>query len=66
MEIVKNESNLMDMDTAAAYLNIQKSTLYQLCMRRQIPCAKIGRLNRFRKKDLDSWIEARIQSVSKS
>lgn len=63
MEIVKNNSNLMNMNTAAAYLNIQKSTLYQFCMRRQIPCAKIGRLNRFRKQDLDQWIESKLQGV---
>lgn len=63
MELIKND-NLMDMDTAAAYLNIQKSTLYQFCMRRQIPRVKIGRLNRFRKPDLDQWVEARLQGVS--
>ncbi|MBF8277789.1 MAG: Helix-turn-helix domain protein [Candidatus Brocadiaceae bacterium] len=64
MEIVKNDSNLMDMDAAAAFLNIQKSTLYQLCMRRQIPCVKIGKLNRFRRQDLDQWIADRLQAVS--
>lgn len=64
MENVKNDSNLMDMDAAAAYLHIQKSTLYQFCMRRQIPCAKIGKLNRFRRSDLDAWVEARLQGVS--
>lgn len=64
MEIVKNDSNLMDMDAAAAYLNIQKSTLYGMCMRRQILFAKIGKLNRFRRSDLDKWIEARLQGVN--
>lgn len=63
MEIVEN-NRLLNMDEASDYLNIQKSTLYQLCMRHQIPCAKIGKLNRFRKKDLDSWIETRLQGVS--
>lgn len=63
MELVKNNSNLFDMGTAAAYLNIQKSTLYQFCMRRQIPCVKIGTLNRFRQQDLDKWIESKIQGV---
>ncbi|MBF8278359.1 MAG: 17 protein [Candidatus Brocadiaceae bacterium] len=64
MEIVKNNSNLMDMDAAAAYLNIQKSTLYSLCMKKHIIFAKIGKLNRFRKLDLDKWIEARLQGVN--
>lgn len=63
MELVKNDNNLMDMTTAAAYLNIQKSTLYGLCMRKHIIFAKIGRLNRFRLQDLNKWIESKIQGV---
>ncbi len=58
MEIV---SNLMDMDEAAAYLHIQKSTLYGMCMRRKISCVKIGKLNRFRRQDLDKWIIDRLR-----
>lgn len=62
MEIIKNY-NLMDMDVAAAYLNIQKSTLYQMVMRRQIKVIKMGRLNRFRKCDLDAFIESHTQEA---
>lgn len=64
MELVKNDSTLMNMDEASAYLNIRKSTLYQFCMRRQIPCVKLGRLTRFRKQDLVLWVENRLQGVS--
>ncbi|MGR3309276.1 MAG: helix-turn-helix domain-containing protein [Candidatus Brocadiales bacterium] len=58
MEIVKN--GLLDMEEAALYLNIKKSTLYQMSMRHQIPVVKIGRLNRFRKVDLDAFINSNI------
>lgn len=54
-------NGLMDMDQAASYLNVQKSTLYGLCMRKVIPVVKIGKLNRFRIQDLNRWIEAHIQ-----
>ena len=64
-KLIEIPSGLMDMDAAAAYLNIQKSTLYGMCMRRHIIFAKIGKLNRFRKQDLDKWIEARLQGVNK-
>ncbi len=58
MEIIRNNGNgLMDVQTASEYLGIKKSTLYQMCMRRQIPVVKIGRLNRFKRADLDKFIE---------
>jgi len=52
-----NYENLMDMESAAKYLNIKKSSLYQLTMRKQLDVVKIGRLNRFRKADLDNFID---------
>lgn len=56
------ESNgLLTPQQAADYLGIKLSTIYNLCMKRQIPFCKIGRLNRFRRQDLDKWIEAHIQ-----
>ena len=58
---VEESSGLLDMTQAAKYLNIKTSTLYSLCMRREIPCVKIGKLNRFRLSDLNKWIESHIQ-----
>ena len=55
-----NDEGLMDMDQAAEYLNIKKSSLYQRCMRKQITVVKIGRLNKFRKSDLDDFIEQNV------
>ncbi|MBM4056400.1 MAG: helix-turn-helix domain-containing protein [Planctomycetes bacterium] len=55
-----NEGGLMDMKQAAAYLAIKVSTLYQFCMRREIPVVKIGRLNRFRRQDLDAFINSNV------
>lgn len=57
MELIKSNDNLMDMNEAAALLHIRKSTLYGMVMRRQITYVKIGKLNRFRRQDLDRWIE---------
>ncbi len=62
MEIEKMYKNndsygLMDMESAAKYLCIKKSSLYQICMRKQITIVKIGKLNKFRKSDLDAFID---------
>lgn len=65
MELIKADSNgeLLDMEGASKYLAIKKSTLYQLVMRCQIPVVKIGRLNRFRKADLDAFIESNVKDA---
>jgi excisionase family DNA binding protein len=52
-----NVDGLIDMDTAAKYLGIKKSSLYRISMRKEITKVKIGRLNKFRKNDLDTFID---------
>jgi len=63
LKIVKNDNNLLDMLQTSEYLNIKTSTLYAMCMRREIPVVKIGRLNRFRKSDLDAFISNNMQET---
>ena len=66
MELLKSDNNgLMDMKQASEYLGIKTSTLYQMTMRHQIPVVKIGRLNRFRRTDLDNFISENIVEGSK-
>jgi len=60
---VLDNDRLLNMDEAASLLNIKKSTVYSLVMRREIPVVKIGRLSRFRRQDLDRWIESRLRGV---
>ncbi len=55
-----NNDGLVGMESAAKYLSIKKSSLYQLCMRKQITIVKIGRLNKFRKSDLDNFINQNV------
>ena len=61
MEVEKlyknNGQGLMDMEEASKYLCIKKSSLYQICMRKEITIVKIGKLNKFRKTDLDAFID---------
>ncbi len=60
-----NSEGLVDMESAAKYLSIKKSSLYQLCMRKKIPVVKIGNLNRFRKSDLDDFISQNVVEAEK-
>lgn len=48
---------LLTMNEAAAYLGLQKATLYEWCSERKISYTKIGRLTKFDKRYLDKFIE---------
>ena len=63
LKIIKNDNSLLDMKQASEYLNIRTSTLYSMCMRKQIPVVKIGKLNRFRRCDLDNFISKNTTEV---
>lgn len=55
-----NELRLLNMDEASRFLGIRKSTLYDMTMSKRITFVKVGRLNRFRISDLESYIRTRI------
>ncbi len=63
MEIIKTNGGLLSVEETAQYLGIKKSTVYQMSMRRAIPVVKVGRLVRFRKADLDAFIESNVKSA---
>ena len=48
---------LLTIDEISEYLGIKKSTLYSKVERREIPFYKIGHLIRFRKAEIDAWME---------
>ena len=51
------EMNLWTYKQASEYLGVKQGTLRSWVSRRQIDNVKLGRLVRFRKSDLDRWIE---------
>lgn len=52
------DSPLLTKDEAAAYLNTTPRHVQCLWDRRELPATKVGRLVRFHRDDLDSYIEA--------
>ena len=63
----KMESDgLMRIDQAARYLCIAKPTLYHWVSDRKIPFVKIGRLVRFRRRDLDRFVLQNLRGRQES
>ncbi|QEZ47469.1 helix-turn-helix domain-containing protein [Cupriavidus oxalaticus] len=58
--------DLLTNDEAAAYINVTPRTLevWRCTNRYSLPYLKIGRLVRYRKADLDAWLERRTVHAS--
>ncbi len=63
MPELKIVESLLDMNGAAAVLGLKKSTLYGMCMRKQIVHIKLGKLTRFRPEDIQSYIAKNVVEV---
>lgn len=58
-------SGLLTPEQAAQYLQVKLSTIYNWSMRKVLPTCKLGRLNRYRKIDLDNFISKNITEIQK-
>jgi excisionase family DNA binding protein len=50
---------LMSVRDLAEYLNVNISTVYQWSQRGQIPAMKVGNLWRYRRSDIEEWLNGR-------
>ncbi len=65
MKIVPNDDvrGLLTPNQTAEYLQVKLSTIYQWTMRRTLPVCKLGKLNRYRRCDLDKFIADNMTEV---
>ncbi len=54
---------LLTPQQAAEYLQVKLSTIYNWTMRRILPTCKLGKLNRYRRCDLDAFISKNTTEV---
>ena len=54
------EGGVMNNDEAAEYIGCTPDTLRIWVSRNQVPHIKVRRLTRFRKADLDEWLDAHV------
>ena len=56
-------SGFLNIQEIASYLGIKVSTIYALVERRGIPHYRVGRLVRFKKPEVDQWMEEQRKPV---
>ena len=47
----------MTVEDVAAYLQVSTKTVYRMLRRSQLPCYRVGSRWRFRKEDIDRWLQ---------
>ena len=50
----------MDINELAAYLKLEKQTIYNWLHQKKISGIKVGHVWRFEKKAIDAWLKARV------
>jgi PTS system nitrogen regulatory IIA component len=53
------EEQLMSVKELAEYLNVNISTVYMWSQHGQIPAMKIGKMWRYRRSEIDNWLNQR-------
>jgi excisionase family DNA binding protein len=53
----------LNIDQLSDYLNLRKSTLYKMAENKDIPFFRFGRIIRFKKQEIDAWIEDHKEEV---
>lgn len=57
---------LMSLAEVAEYLNLKERTIYQWSQQGKIPSFKLGTVWRYRKEDIDLWIEEQRRNTPRS
>jgi excisionase family DNA binding protein len=60
------KQKLLSVTEAADFLGIKKSTLYEWIIQKKVPYYKVGRLVKFKREDLETWLKENGQQVKKS
>lgn len=55
------EHTLMDIKQVAAYLQINEATAYNWAQDGRLPGIKVGRIWRFRREDIEAWLDENMQ-----
>ena len=63
VKVRQMEAEYFDIHGLSQYLSIKKSTLYSKVEAGEIPFYRIGRLIRFRKEEVDRWMEHQRQEI---
>ncbi|OQY99257.1 MAG: hypothetical protein B6D35_09685 [Candidatus Brocadia sp. UTAMX2] len=65
LKMLERGNSLLTPEQAAQYLQVKLSTIYSWSFKRILPVCKCGRLNRYRKSDLDNFISKNMTEAKR-
>ncbi len=63
---VKMEDDILTIEEVAKYLRVSERTVYDWAQKGDIPSGKIGTVWRFKKNDIEKWVNERLSSGPKT
>lgn len=60
-----SEHEILTLEEVAAYLRVSERTVYDWANKGEIPCGKIGTTWRFKRSELEKWVDARLTASKK-
>ncbi|MDR3312291.1 MAG: PTS sugar transporter subunit IIA [Spirochaetaceae bacterium] len=60
------DDNIVTIEEVAQYLRVSERTVYEWAQRGEIPAGKIGTVWRFKKSEIEKWVNDRLTSRSKT
>ena len=60
------EDDILTIEEVAKYLRVSERTVYDWAQKGEIPSGKIGTVWRFKKTEIEKWVNERLSSTSKS
>jgi PTS system nitrogen regulatory IIA component len=57
--------DILTIDEVAQYLRVSERTVYEWAQKGDIPCGKIGTVWRFKKADIEKWVNERLTTKNK-
>jgi excisionase family DNA binding protein len=60
-----SDDRWMSVEDVAAYLGVRRGTVYKWVERLGLPARKVGRLLRFKRSEIDAWVERRAAGEEK-
>ncbi len=58
------EDDILTIDEVAKYLRVSERTVYEWAQKGEVPCGKIGTVWRFKKSEIEKWVNDRLASQS--
>lgn len=59
------EDDILTIEEVAKYLRVSERTVYDWAQKGEIPCGKIGTVWRFKKAEIEKWVNERLSSSSR-